>query len=145
MTNSDLVGYKGDKFETGYIYAPYIPIFEKYIKDQFMTNRTGKCKKDPITGLFVYTDHQGSWYSLKEDGTDFHRLDGPAIDLLNGDKQWWVNGRLHRLNGPAVDYNNHTYLEYYINGQRFDTSEYWTFVKKFKPEDIETALDLLDI
>jgi hypothetical protein len=30
-----------------------------------------------------------------------HREDGPAFEYNNGDKSWWINGKLHRLDGPA--------------------------------------------
>ena len=33
-----------------------------------------------------------------------HRTDGPAIELANGYKEWWVNGKFHRLDGPAVEF-----------------------------------------
>ena len=33
-----------------------------------------------------------------------HRLNGPAIEYYDGDKQWWINGQLHRDNDlPAVE------------------------------------------
>jgi hypothetical protein len=37
---------------------------------------------------------------------DLHRLDGPAIESVYGNKQWYQNGLLHRLDGPAVEYAN---------------------------------------
>jgi len=30
-----------------------------------------------------------------------HREDGPAVELDNGDKSWWVNGKLHREDGHS--------------------------------------------
>jgi hypothetical protein len=33
-----------------------------------------------------------------------HRLDGPAVEFLTGDKEWWVNGLLHRIGAPAIEY-----------------------------------------
>jgi len=36
---------------------------------------------------------------------EFHRTDGPAADLSNGSKCWYLNGKRHRLDGPAVVYN----------------------------------------
>lgn len=32
-----------------------------------------------------------------------HRINGPAIENINGNKSWYKNGVLHRLNGPAVE------------------------------------------
>jgi len=34
-----------------------------------------------------------------------YRVDGPAIDLANGDKRWHKNGKLHRDNDlPAIEF-----------------------------------------
>jgi hypothetical protein len=35
-----------------------------------------------------------------------HRVDGPAIEYHNGDKEWWFNGELHREDGPAIERTN---------------------------------------
>jgi hypothetical protein len=37
-----------------------------------------------------------------------HRIGGPAVEYINGDEEWWVEGRLHRLDGPAVIRKNLT-------------------------------------
>lgn len=34
-----------------------------------------------------------------------HRLDGPAIEYENGDKIWFIDGKLHRVDGPAVEWD----------------------------------------
>ena len=46
-----------------------------------------------------------------------HRLDGPAIEYSNGDKEWYVEGKLHRLDGPAVELADGT-KEWYVEGNR---------------------------
>ena len=33
-----------------------------------------------------------------------HRVDGPAIEHVNGSKYWYLNGKCHREDGPAVEY-----------------------------------------
>jgi len=33
-----------------------------------------------------------------------HRDDGPAIEWIDGTKQWWINGQLHREDGPAIEW-----------------------------------------
>ena len=33
-----------------------------------------------------------------------HRSDGPAIEYANGNKYWYLNGKLYRINGPAIEY-----------------------------------------
>ena len=36
----------------------------------------------------------------------YHREDGPAIEFINGSKEWYLNGQLHRLDGPAIEYRD---------------------------------------
>ena len=43
------------------------------------------------------------WYNKEG---EYHRTDGPAIELANGDKSWYQDGELHRIDGPAVEYSN---------------------------------------
>jgi hypothetical protein len=39
------------------------------------------------------------WYDKKG---KFHRIDGPAVECVDGYRSWWVNGERHRLDGPAI-------------------------------------------
>jgi|TARA_R110000851_G_scaffold169814_1_gene316109 hypothetical protein len=32
-----------------------------------------------------------------------HRTDGPAIEWVDGDKWWFLNGEQHRIDGPAIE------------------------------------------
>jgi hypothetical protein len=34
----------------------------------------------------------------------YHREDGPAIEHVDGSKEWYLNGKLHREDGPAIEY-----------------------------------------
>jgi hypothetical protein len=45
-----------------------------------------------------------------------HREDGPAVEYAEGSKEWWVNGVRHRLDGPAVEYVN-VKPQWWINGK----------------------------
>jgi len=45
----------------------------------------------------------------------FHRLDGPAVELSNGGKEWWLNGVLHRKGGPAVEHSGGD-KQWWLNG-----------------------------
>jgi hypothetical protein len=51
---------------------------------------------------FYYKDGtiSGRWNPSKI----LHRLDGPAVEYTNGDKEWWVDGRCHRIDGPAIEW-----------------------------------------
>ena len=53
----------------------------------------------------------------------YHREDGPAIEWDNGDKEWYINGKLHRDDGPAQVYCD-TFF-WYLNGIRLPTREGW--------------------
>jgi hypothetical protein len=33
-----------------------------------------------------------------------HREDGPAVEWTNGSKSWYLNGNLHREDGPAIEF-----------------------------------------
>jgi len=46
-----------------------------------------------------------------------HRLDGPAIEMANGYKAWYVNGKLHREDGPAIEWPDGG-RSWYVNGKR---------------------------
>ena len=63
--------------------------------------------------VLVY-DNRTEWFNMK--GV-LHRIDGPAFEGSDGDKQWWVNGQLHRLDGPAIIWSNGS-KTWFVNGQR---------------------------
>jgi len=44
-----------------------------------------------------------------------HREDGPAIELKNGSKYWYRNDKLHREDGPAIEFANGS-KHWYLNG-----------------------------
>jgi len=44
-----------------------------------------------------------------------HREDGPAIEWANGDKSWYLNGKIHREDGPAIERANGNKI-WYLNG-----------------------------
>ena len=45
------------------------------------------------------------------------------VSISNGDKAWWLNGKLHREDGPAREY---------VNGHK----EWWLNSKEANPETI---------
>jgi len=88
-----------------------------------------------------------------------HREDGPAIERLNGTKEWFVHGRRHREgNLPAIEYHNgdESYFVngkyhredgpaykwekndenknnyFYLNGKKYSEQDYWEEIKKRK-------------
>lgn len=41
------------------------------------------------------------WFKDPEH-TTLHRVDGPAVERINGTTEWWFDGKTHRVGGPAV-------------------------------------------
>jgi hypothetical protein len=54
------------------------------------------------------------WYN---DKGQLHRLDGPAIEYVDGYKAWHVEGKCHRLDGPAVEWAS-GYKAWWVEGKR---------------------------
>jgi hypothetical protein len=52
--------------------------------------------------VHVYED-KTIWFNEKG---QYHREDGPAIEYVNGTKEWFINDRRHREDGPARIYSN---------------------------------------
>ena len=52
-----------------------------------------------------------------------HREDGPAVELPEGTRFWYLDGKLHREDGPAVEHPNGT-SEWYRNGERLSEEEF---------------------
>ena len=66
-----------------------------------------------------------------------HREEGPAIEYVNGDNEWYLNGKLHREEGPAVEYVNGD-NEWYLNGKQLSEKK---FNKKMnKPTELPLTL-----
>ena len=60
----------------------------------------------------VYPDGDKEWFLNGK----LHREDGPAIECANGHKEWFLNGNFHREDGPAVEWANGT-KQWYLNGK----------------------------
>jgi hypothetical protein len=73
---------------------------------------------DTISGeeLYVQISSYGSKFYYKDKKkTIHHRVDGPAIEYVDGAKYWSVNGKSHRIDGPAFEYSDGS-KHWYING-----------------------------
>jgi len=57
-----------------------------------------------------YEDGDKYWYLNGK----LHREDGPADESFSGNRRWYKNGLLHRDNGPAIWTN--IIKEYWYNG-----------------------------
>ena len=40
------------------------------------------------------------------DAGELHREGGPAIEYVDGTKEWWKDGKRHRVDGPAIEYRD---------------------------------------
>ena len=94
---------------------------------------------------YIKIDEKGSkfWYSDKKQNK-LHREDGPAVELADGSKLWYLNDKYHRKDGPAID--NASYEAWYINGNLHredgpaliykDGGSYWWYINgKLHRED----------
>lgn len=43
------------------------------------------------------------FYYKDKEMTILHREDGPAIEDINGDREWYQNHKMHRMGGPAIE------------------------------------------
>ena len=69
----------------------------------------------------TYKNGDKAYYKDKEK-TILHREDGPAVVYADGDRLWYLNGKLHRMDGPALEYASGRKMWYindvYIFGMR---------------------------
>ena len=67
----------------------------------------------------VHANGDKEWYL---DGK-LSREDGPAIECANGTKCWYLDGKLNREDGPAFEYANGD-KEWWINGIKMSEQEF---------------------
>ena len=75
------------------------------------------------------------WYNEED---QLHREDGPAYELADGTKKWWLNGQRHREDGPAIEWFD-GYKEWYLNGEDLTEEE---FNKRTQPHKEMTVAQL---
>ena len=51
-----------------------------------------------------------------------HRIGGPAIEKIDGTKEWYENDKRHRIDGPAIDSSDGIKL-FYLRGIYFRRKE----------------------
>jgi len=73
-------------------------------------------------------NNNGVFHYLNDKFDCHHREDGPAIELSNGSKFWFVCGKRHRVNGPAVELSNGE-KKYYLLGEEYSFEE-WDRLRK---------------
>ena len=70
-----------------------------------------------------------------------HRVDGPAVERSNGDKEWYLNGKLHRINGPALIHSN-GFRWWYLDGRNYHEEQFNQLIREAKA--LPPALRLTD-
>lgn len=94
-------------------------------------NETGELHR--LDGPAIeYNDGDKEWWVAGQR----HRIDGPAIEWSDGVKEWWVAGKRHREDGPAVIFGKK--CKWFLNGIRFSSKEAW-----FKSLDVEKQIAYL--
>ena len=67
-----------------------------------------------------------------------HRVDGPAVEHVDGATTWFLHGNLHRDDGPAYE-NPHTgYKAWYLHNKAYAKPELWAAAvlkERNKPHD----------
>jgi hypothetical protein len=87
---------------------------------------------------FIHIDKYGNRLYFKDKEMNIrHRLDGPAIESLNGYEGWYLNGKRHRLDGPAIEYADGTKF-WCVGGEYFTEAEFINFTS---PKPVELTLD----
>lgn len=83
-----------------------VRMFQRYFPTKYSKNPN--CHID-YNGNRFWTDLQGRW----------HREDGPAIERVDGSKEWFTHGLLHREDGPArIGVWAPNDDEWWVNGKR---------------------------
>jgi hypothetical protein len=67
----------------------------------------------------VYANGDKCWYLNGK----LHRTDGPAVEYADGTKRWYKNGQRHRTDGPAIEYADGIRY-WYLNDQYYTEAEF---------------------
>jgi hypothetical protein len=86
----------------------------------------------------VYADGNKYWYLNGK----LHREDGPAIERADGNKYWYLNGKLHREDGPAVEFV-YGYKEWYLNSIEYTEEEFNRKTQPYKELTVKQLEELL--
>ena len=69
--------------------------------------------------FIVDDDGDKCWYLNGK----LHRTDGPAIEYANGTKDWYLNGKCHRTDGPAYEGADGTKC-WYLNDKHLSEAQW---------------------
>jgi len=78
----------------------------------------------------VKVDEYGDKLYLNDEDK-IHRLDGPALECLNGSKYWYINGNKHRNIDPYVEWSDGEKFWWFkgerhrVGGSFYSYSKWW--------------------
>jgi hypothetical protein len=94
-----------------------------------------------MTPQYIEINEFGSKFYYKDRKmTIFHREDGPAAEWSNGNKFWYLNGKLHREDGPAIEWSNGDKV-WFLNNTIYTEEE---FKKKTAKETVLTMDEIAE-
>jgi len=62
---------------------------------------------------------------------EYHRINGPAVEYLNGTKYWFKEGLFHRVDGPAIDYLNKN-KRWYVLDKKLKEKEFNSWILRIQ-------------
>jgi len=105
---------------------------------------------------YIQIDENGCKRYYKDKAmTIRHRLDGPAVEGIDGYKAWYVDGNSHRLDGPAYEYAS-GYKAWFVDGKRhrqdgpavedaYGREEWWVNGRDLSEEEFNALVTLLTL
>jgi hypothetical protein len=90
-----------------------------------------------MTPQYIYINKDGDkFYHKDKEMMIYHREDGPAIEYVDGSKDWYLNGKRHREGGPAIEYANGNKY-WYLNNVYYSE-------KDFKKQTVKEVVLTMD-
>jgi len=78
------------------------------------------------------TNNEGDIFWINSLGL-LHRENGPAVERINGNRGWYINGKRHRENGPAIEYGDGD-KSWYLDDIYYTKEQY---IKKIRLKKIQ--------
>ena len=98
----------------------------------------GKLHRENDLPAVEYINGHKEWYLNDER----HREDGAAIEWDDGNKSWWLNGERHRKDGAAVEYADGD-KEWWLNGKEYSEEAFNLKTSKAKELTVKQITELL--
>lgn len=109
-------------------------IAKNTIAEEINFFRNNKLHRDNGPAVLYRLEDTGElcreWY---KDGI-LHREGAPAVEIGKNYNEWMINGKYHRLDGPAIILfdGDDTFCEWWINGKEYTEKEFKEEIKKYE-------------